>query len=153
MNEGEKPPSPLQAIKINTSLETYTPELEHLDKLAEPLLLPSHRGGMGQSEALSGSAGLPSRDLWIFWLCAHQQAAVSADQTSIGNLTGEEKRSFLSCSQPFSHPIPSALQRRTPQGSAASSAPALGMDGITTDTVYRMTSQTPFSPLPQLPAG
>lgn len=91
MNKAEKPPSPLQAIKINTSTGTCTPELEHLDKLAESLLLPSHRWGMRQHEALSGSAGLQSGDPWIFWLCARQQAAVSADQTSTENFSGEEE--------------------------------------------------------------
>lgn len=89
LNEAEKPPSPLQTIKINTSLGTCTPELEHLDRLAEPLLLPSHRWGRGQSEALSGSAGLQPGDPRIFWLCACQQGAISADLTSTENLTGE----------------------------------------------------------------
>lgn len=155
LNKGEKPPSPLQAIKINTSPGMCRAEVEHLDELAEPLLFPSHRWGMGQSEALSGSAGLQSGNPCIFWLCAHPKAAVSADQTSTENLSGEEEAlpQMFPALHP-SHPIPShlrsALQRRTPQGAAASSAPELGMDGITADTVDGITSQTPFS---QLPAG
>lgn len=107
LNEGEKPPSPLQTIKTNASLGACTPELEHLDKLAEPLLLPSHRWGVGQSEALRGRAGLQSGDPWIFWLCACLQAAESADQTSTENLTGEgeELPQLFSALLP-SHPTP-----------------------------------------------
>lgn len=58
--------------------------------------------------------------------------------------SGEEEALPQLLSHPFTHP---ALQSRTPQGAAASSAPTLGMDGI---TVYGITSQTPSS---QLPAG
>lgn len=167
MNKREKPPPNLQAVKINASIATCTPELEHLDKLAESLLLPFHRWGMRQSETVSGRAGLLSGDSWSFWLCACQEATISADQREARKAAEQismvKKRSILSCSQSRTHPTHGpnpdsfALQRRASQGAAHFNSvrwkhiPLWDMHRITKNTMYRITFQNPFHQFPQFP--